>query len=815
MTIQLGDAIAAKTVESAYALTASALIAAGYPALPVGRGTKFPGVDDHPLAGWTQYCDKLPRENFVVRWSRNHDNGVCIALGFRGVVAIDIDSDDPAVAAAVDAIAGVSPVRKRGRRGFTAFFRASAAVKSRPFKFDNGDGVDLLAHGRQTVLPPTIHPSTGQPYQWTTDDTLEHVTPEHLPELPDDIAAQLAVALAPFGYVEEPVVAHAPREGSGDTIWAETNEAALAKLDAWVPVLGIGAKRKGAAWRAAAGWRGGENDNVSFHPKGIKDFVTDEGLTPIDIVMKARGCANGEALTWLRDKLGLRDPEPVEFRLKMKGDAASEPDGDTAPTGVDAAVTKMARAYARARIANGGEHPELTDDLRQVYRESLQIMVLDVGPEAEPEPKADWRAASSHPLDSVTLGSGVDWTRPGGLLGDISDWIIATSHSPNRPLAVAASVATLAAATGWAKLHAPTGCTLNPYIIMLGRTAIGKDRALKAVGQLLTAAGFAKLYASNNAYSIAGLEAILVEQPAVVMSIDEIAKNMLPRMMGRKASSHETSMQGFITTLWARNMGDPPYITTRRSPKSEVQHEKVESPQFTLLGANVPEGFYEALQSDSVDSGFMNRLLIAEAAPRVTNDDRAELIVPKDIADRLKEIALDGRTGDLAAFSRPALERKVPWASDAVQAEWRKLRDAVLAIIDSEAKDGALFGRTAEYAARLATVHALSLHGPEAAVTLDDLEWGAAWAIDSALKMQDSAANMMARTDHEKMVNAVKAIIRKAGEISQSDLTRRAQHISSRDRDAILAQLEMAEIIIKREVKSKTRSKMLYRWVGE
>ena len=184
------------------------------------------------------------------------------------------------------------------------------------------------------------------------------------------------------------------------------------------------------------------------------------------------------------------------------------------------------------------------------------------------KPKASRKAASSHPLDGVTLGKGVDWTRPGGLLSDIVDWIMATSQSPNRPLAVAAAVATLAPVAGWAKLHAPTGCTLNPYIIMLGRTAIGKDRALKAVGQLLTAAGLVTLHVSNDTYSIAGLETILVDRPAMVMPIDEIAKSMMPRMMGRKSSSHETAMQSFLMKLWSRNM------ETRHTPRRDGRRNR-------------------------------------------------------------------------------------------------------------------------------------------------------------------------------------------------------------------------------------------------
>ena len=60
-------------------------------------------------------------------------------------------------------------------------------------------------------------------------------------------------------------------------------------------------------------WRGGDGMNVSFDPKGIKDFKTDEGHTPIDVVMLARGVGNGEALDWLKARLGLEEPERVEF----------------------------------------------------------------------------------------------------------------------------------------------------------------------------------------------------------------------------------------------------------------------------------------------------------------------------------------------------------------------------------------------------------------------------------------------------------------------------------------------------------------------
>ena len=302
-------------VSSPYALTGPALVANGYSAIPIMPGSKRPGLAaDRESAEWPRFCDKLPKELEVDLWCDGPTLVLALLSGLKRSSRL-ILTDEDAVWAAVEALTGVSPVRKRGRKGYTGFFRASDAVTPRAFKFTNG-GVDLLAHGRQTVLPPSLHKDTGLPYVWLSVDTLAHVRPEHLPELPDDIADRLADALAPFGYVAQPerIAAHVAGDSSDDR-WRDTNEAALANLADWVPALGIGAKRNGASWRAQAKWRNGDGYNVSFHPKGIRDFATDDAYSPIDIVAKVADVEPREAMNMLRDKLGLRDPEPVAFLL--------------------------------------------------------------------------------------------------------------------------------------------------------------------------------------------------------------------------------------------------------------------------------------------------------------------------------------------------------------------------------------------------------------------------------------------------------------------------------------------------------------------
>ena len=106
----------------------------------------------------------------------------------------------------------------------------------------------------------------------------------------------------------------------------EINDTALANLDAWVPHLGIGAKRNGSSWRAQAQWRNGDGMNVSFHPKGIKDYGDgDRGMSAIDVVMAALKMEFGDAVDWLKDKLGIRDLPRLHFNFRKHTNTTARP----------------------------------------------------------------------------------------------------------------------------------------------------------------------------------------------------------------------------------------------------------------------------------------------------------------------------------------------------------------------------------------------------------------------------------------------------------------------------------------------------------
>lgn len=176
-----------------FAENAARLVAAGHSPLPILPGTKRPA-----LAGWQRLCDLPLSLDEIERFARSPiPYGVGLALGFNGLIAIDIDAEDASILAAIREVLPASVVAKRGRKGQTDFYRDHAAtIRARKFSTPNGMLVEILARGNQTIVPPTRHSETGQSYRWLGERTLLNTPVAELPIISVDIAHRLTAALA-------------------------------------------------------------------------------------------------------------------------------------------------------------------------------------------------------------------------------------------------------------------------------------------------------------------------------------------------------------------------------------------------------------------------------------------------------------------------------------------------------------------------------------------------------------------------------------------------------------------------------------------
>jgi hypothetical protein len=256
--------------------------------------------------------------------------GIGIRCGDNGVVAIDCDDDQaaPAIMAMFP-----TPVYKVGQRGGTGFYRAEPEIPSENYYDSTGRLIlQILSGGRQTVIPPSIHPNTGKPYSWINGHSVYDTPVSDLPLLPPDYREQLQKLgygpkprTKPGGETVDPETGEI-NEFDGDSPHAELNAVALKHLDKWVMNLDIHKLHKQCgrypSYRGVAQWRASttgkaleERDtNLSICGSGIKDFGDDRGYSALDLVMAARACNLAEAFCWLEEKLLPQKPN-IEIDL--------------------------------------------------------------------------------------------------------------------------------------------------------------------------------------------------------------------------------------------------------------------------------------------------------------------------------------------------------------------------------------------------------------------------------------------------------------------------------------------------------------------
>lgn len=194
-----------------------ALLANGYSPMPLRPVSQAPFLPD-----WTRLCrEPLPARE-VQRYALSPVTyNVGLALGHRGLIAVDRDTDDAAVIDALRPIftaiyrRGGVPVAKFGSKGRTSFCRWSgpAPFRNRTFVAQDSSALgtffEISGHGRSTTLPPSIHPKTIRSYTWCTPRTLLNTRAYELPELTAADVCAIEAALAPF--LSSPKPAALPR----------------------------------------------------------------------------------------------------------------------------------------------------------------------------------------------------------------------------------------------------------------------------------------------------------------------------------------------------------------------------------------------------------------------------------------------------------------------------------------------------------------------------------------------------------------------------------------------------------------------------
>ncbi len=579
-------------VVTPFATIAAAVLANGYHPIPIMPGSKSPGTLTsgkwHPMDNWPIYRDMAPVPWSMTLWSSHEDAGIGVVLGTDvtpgwELGAVDFDTDDVMMLEILESSLPESPVKKRGRRGFTAFYLFPKGTKGRRFRRNLATVCELLTGNgcRQTVIPPSIHPDTREPYQWLTKKTLATLAPIHLPRITEEMLERFVDAAGGF---EDVVEAAGPAfvANENGSPHRKLNDAALANLDKWVPDLQLyKCRRNGSGYRAVASWRVTGNienwdTNLSINKEGIRDFGDDRGYTPLDLIMTHQNWALDHTFEWLSARLGM-------FQS-----------GNTYT--FERAIAKQMREKAEA-VALSGPLGSIMPTLD----------TIDPLPPHDPE-TGEILCEAPQPASSLVENPNADLTQVPGLLGEMVEWIVATARQPNRVLALGAAVSVLGTLVGQ-YIAGPTKAGTHLYIIALAPSGAGKEHNLSMIWRLVEAAGAEVRFGAGQFMSMTAVFQLLQKQPACICPIDEIGA-FLKRLAHPRASSHEQNITATLRQAWSKNFEPLPTPEWASSTHRTPMPKQIENPALSIYGCSTPGEFFDALKSKDATNGFLNRFLL-------------------------------------------------------------------------------------------------------------------------------------------------------------------------------------------------------------
>jgi hypothetical protein len=207
--------------------------------------------------------------------------GIAVAGGYGGLVPIDFDTDDKAILGEVFRAIPRPNVAKKGRRGFVAFYRATGELpKGRKFLAPKGkDGtpgkvlVEILTTGK-TVIPPSIHPDTKEPYRWLRGPGMATLYRRPLINLVDISVKHIeAMAMVLRPWCPFPMPIKRPKAMPGDIA-----------TDERMRRYALGALRKEAANLAAMARNSGRNIQIFMVAGRLGIFLHNKVLAKAEIV---------------------------------------------------------------------------------------------------------------------------------------------------------------------------------------------------------------------------------------------------------------------------------------------------------------------------------------------------------------------------------------------------------------------------------------------------------------------------------------------------------------------------------------------------
>lgn len=406
---------------------------------------------------------------------------------------------------------------------------------------------------------------------------------------------------------------------------------------------------------------------------------------------------------------------------------------DESQSEADAALMTMLAYYSKSnaqclRLFLASALGQRKKALRKDYLKKFTLPFIR-GRQKEEEPKVDISAFTKTVVAPVVAPTpvldtpAVEIPLPAGLVGGIAEYIYNQATRPVREVAIAAALGLMAGMCG--KAWNVRGTGLNMYLILVARSAIGKEAMHSGLSSLCKVAsaqfpGVQDFITFTDFASGPALVKYCADHPSFVNVSGEWG-----RKLRRLADDHShdagmgtlrTSMLNLYQKSGAHSMAGGISYSNR-----ETSVDSLEAVAYSLIGETTPQTLYDALTESMMEDGFLSRFTIIEYPGERPDENETPLLVPDPIlAEAVAALATQASSLIQRGYAEP-----VGFTPDAYKLIKGFNKECDAAIKDAGANESKrqMWNRAALKALRIAALLAIGISYSNPVIRVDEYQW--------------------------------------------------------------------------------------------